>query len=88
MGLEDASEARGDERLMAPLRCLDCNDIVDPQKVGVYREVVGWEKVKPGGGGSAAVLRKETGGLLCSGCGERRKLNDRMGLQPGQGSLI
>jgi hypothetical protein len=73
---------------MPPLRCLDCNDLVDPQRVGIYRQVIGWEKVRTGGGANAIVLRKETGDLLCGGCGERRKLHDRMGIQPGQETLI
>jgi hypothetical protein len=67
---------------------MDCNDLVDPQKVGNYRKVEGWEKVRAGGGANAIILRKETGDLLCGGCGERRKLHSRMGIQPGQDSLL
>lgn len=73
---------------MAKLECIACGDPVDPSTVGVYREVTGWEKVRVGGGANQIVLRLETGQLMCGGCGERKKLNVRWGVDEGQGSLI
>lgn len=73
---------------MPPLRCLDCNDLVDPMKNGVYREVVGWAKVRGPGGTNSVMAKKETGNLLCGPCGERRKLHASWGIQEGQGTLI
>lgn len=70
------------------LVCADCDVDVKPTQMGVYREVTGWEKVRSGGGANAIILRAETGKLLCSGCGERRKLNARYGIAPGQTSLM
>ncbi len=68
--------------------CFRCGDPVDPQKTGVYREVTGWEKVRQGGAAGAIMLRKETGLLLCAGCGEREKLHARLRISEGQGSLM
>lgn len=70
------------------MTCEDCGEFVKPGATGTYRQVIGWEKMRPGGGLNGIVLRKETGKLLCSGCGERRKLNQRRGIVPGQESLI
>ncbi len=70
------------------MKCADCGASVKPTQMGVYREVTGWEKVRGGGGANAIVLRAETGKFLCGGCGERRKLNARHGIVPGQTSLI
>jgi hypothetical protein len=68
--------------------CIDCGLPVDPSKSGVYREVSGWEKVRMHGGANSVTLRKETGRLMCSGCGERRKLDARRGVVSGQTTLI
>lgn len=73
---------------MASTQCMDCGMVVDPNRAGTYREVTGFEKVRQGGGANAVALRRETGNLLCNGCGERRKLNDRWGVVDGQASLI
>jgi len=62
--------------------------MVDPNRVGTYREVTGWEKVRAGGGANAIVLRQETGKLMCAGCGERRKLNARHHVSNEQESLL
>lgn len=70
------------------MKCVDCGEAVKPGATGSYREIVGWEKKRPGGGLNGIVLRKETGKLLCSGCGERRKLNHRRGIVSGQESLL
>jgi hypothetical protein len=70
------------------MRCCDCDAIVDPTKTGVFREVIGWEKVRMHGGANQIVLRRETGKLMCSGCGEVRKLNARRGISAGQTSLL
>jgi hypothetical protein len=61
---------------------------VRPGQIGSYREVKGWEKIRPGGGANQIGMRHETGFLLCSGCGERRKMNARRGIDPGQETLI
>jgi hypothetical protein len=73
---------------MATLNCADCGIVVDPTKSGAFREVVGWEKVRMHGGANQIVLRRETGKLLCNGCGEVRKINARRGITEGQTSLI
>ena len=73
---------------MASMKCVDCGDFVDPTKTGAYREVKGWEKVRMHGGANAIVLRRETGNLMCSGCGEVRKINARRGIHPEQDTLI
>ncbi len=70
------------------MRCADCEAQMKPKEMGAYREVTGWEKIRPGGGLNGIVLRVETGRLLCSGCGERRKLNKRWGVDAGQQSLM
>ncbi len=70
------------------MNCEDCGSQVKPKSLGTYREIVGWEKLRPGGGLNGIVMRKETGRLLCAGCGERRKLNARWGVVDGQQSLI
>ena len=68
--------------------CEDCGDPVKPGAIGTYRQVLGWEKMRPGGGLNGIVLRRETGKLLCAGCGERRKLNARRGIVEGQQTLM
>jgi len=71
------------------MRCEDCGKQVHPHGGGFYREVTGWEKVRGAmGGANQIVLRKETGRLLCGGCGERRKLHARMCVSPEQGCLL
>lgn len=68
-------------------RCIDCGEQVKDGLLGSYREIKGWEKVRSKGGGNAIALRKETGFVMCGGCGERRKLHDRAGITQGQTSL-
>ncbi len=70
------------------MKCVDCGEPVIPGQTSSFREVLGWEKIRMHGGANAIVLRKETGKLMCSGCGERRKLNHRRGLDDGQGTLM
>jgi hypothetical protein len=68
--------------------CEDCGEPVKPGTIGTYRELTGWEKVRPTGGANGVVLRRETGKLLCNGCGERRKMDIRRGIIPGQETLL
>lgn len=70
------------------MKCVDCGTAVNPNRLGVYREVAGWGKVRADGGFNTIAMKSETGKLLCSGCGERRKLNERWGIDPGQTSLM
>jgi hypothetical protein len=70
------------------MKCVDCGIAVKPNAMGAFREVTGWTKNRPGGGANGVILRVETGKMLCAGCGERRRLNDRWGVVNGQESLI
>ncbi len=70
------------------MRCEDCGSTIHPGTTGSYRQIIGWEKLRPGGGLNGIVLRRETGKILCAGCGERRKLQKRMGIVEGQQTLM
>lgn len=70
------------------MKCADCGEPVKPNQLGAYREVSGWAKIRNKGGSNAIALREETGRMICGGCGERRKLNDRWGVHAEQGTLI
>lgn len=73
---------------MASTRCVDCNEIVNPNTIGVYREINGWARVRAGGGTNAVATRVETGRLMCAVCGERRKMHARHGISAQQTSLV
>lgn len=70
------------------IRCIDCGNEVDPTKPGVYRKVEGWEKVRYGGGANQIIFRRETGDLLCSSCGEARKVRAKYHIDVGQTKLL
>jgi hypothetical protein len=70
------------------MRCEDCGEPLNPNRNGVYREVTGWVRHRGPGGSNAVTFPVETGKLLCGGCMERRKLNDKYGIVPGQTSLM
>lgn len=48
--------------------CWRCGRPVDPTTVGAYREVIGWERVRSGGGANSIVMRSETGRVGCPAC--------------------
>lgn len=52
----------------------DCDKYVDPNAVGTYREVTGWEQVRGQGGANVIHDRRETGRVLCQGCYRDQKV--------------
>ena len=64
---------------MPQVKCADCAEHVDEERVGIYREVVGFERVRSQGGANAVHLRRLTGVVLCKACGDMRLNGTRHG---------
>lgn len=64
------------------MTCADCGVEVNPRAHGVYRQVVGWERVRSAGGANSVIDRKTTGVVLCPVCGAVRRYEHRE--VPGQ----
>ncbi len=48
--------------------CAQCDTPVRPNEPYTYREVVGWEKIRKGGGANQIRWRQPTGRVLCPSC--------------------
>lgn len=76
-------ELRADEAIVAAegsgmAHCCECGGRLVSGRF--YREVIGWDRPRAGGGTNQIVLRSETGRLRCADCVD-------MARRHGQGSL-
>lgn len=68
-------------------KCVGCGAELAINQTGSYREIRGWEMIRAKGGAHAISLREETGRVMCRGCVERKKLNERAGISDDQTSM-
>ena len=62
--------------------CVACGDPVTTTGYGWYRQVIGWEEVRKGGGANKIGGRETTGQVLHRGCMTKQRQH------PGQGSMF
>ena len=65
------------------LVCSDCKEPIESYAI-TWREVVGFERLRTGGGLNSLADRRLTGKLICNACMAKRKA----GVAPGQEGLL